>query len=268
MSEERKRSEDEAQETASAGLGFLEEWLRVQEKKVGIHRARILTENDGTRSSAVSFLQKALLHHYEDPKLTADRLEFHGHKKCAELFREKLPEIPTLRSGELGEVIATELAERMLGFTVPIRRLRWKDGRNVPLRGDDLVAFIADANSPTRYLKGESKSYQELSSSVLEKADEQLLADSGRPTRHSVMFVADRLREKGDHELAAMLETHLLDSFRGCDIEHLLFAMCGNSPDTMVSTHLSSRGEPLCHAVALRVVDHQEFIASVYEKRP
>ena len=133
------------------------------------------------------------------------------------------------------------------------------------LRGDDLVAFSVSDEGLVTYLKGESKSRQRLSASVLKEADEKLLEDYGRPCRHSVIFVASRLYESGDDETAGTLEAHLLDSFRGCRIEHLLFAFSGNPSATLLRDQLSGRPGPLCHAVGLVVDDHQEFIASAYE---
>jgi hypothetical protein len=37
------------------------------------------------------------------------------------------------------EILATELVEEEIGLRVPVRRLRYKDGRNMPMRGDDFI---------------------------------------------------------------------------------------------------------------------------------
>lgn len=250
---------------ANADGDIFTDWISLKRKRIGRHRRILLEEQDGQRSVILEKLREVARAHYVDPATAAERLKKHGAAKTAELLREMLPETKKARSGELGEILATEVAVHVMEFTVPIRRLRWKDGRNMALRGDDLVAFAVNDEGPVTYLKGESKSRLRLSPSVLKEADEKLLEDHGRPGRHSVIFVANRLYEFGDNKTAGMLEAHLLDSFRGCRVEHLLFALSGNPSATLLRDQLSGRPAPPCHAVGFVVDDHQEFIASVYE---
>ena len=50
-----------------------------------------------------------------------------------------------MRSGDLGEIYATEWidsSERRL--RAPIKRLRWKDHRNMAMRGDDVIGILQD----------------------------------------------------------------------------------------------------------------------------
>ena len=262
-----KRTKKRKPPSSSLSTGsFLDQWLSISRRTISGHRRVLLTERTEKRIGILDELRGVLRSHYVDPAVTEARLKVHGATKTAELLRDMLPETARTRSGELGEVLATEMAVRVLGFTVPIFRLRWKDGRNMALRGDDLVAFLVADGKPTRYMKGESKSRATLTAGVLEEADDKLLEDDGRPSRHSVLFVAHRLYEQDDNATAQMLEGHLLNSFRGCRIEHLLFALSGNSPGTLLRNHLSNRPKPKCHAVGMHVDDHQQFIASVYEE--
>jgi hypothetical protein len=52
-----------------------------------------------------------------------------GYNAAATILRERLPRSKTVRSGDLGEILASEFVEERLGFNVPIRRMRYKDGR-------------------------------------------------------------------------------------------------------------------------------------------
>jgi hypothetical protein len=141
------------------------------------------------------------------------------------ILREMLPKTKAARSGDFGEMLATEVAEQTLGFTVPLRRLRWKDGRNMALRGDDIVGIRVDSKGKLiGLLKGESKSYAKLTAAVIEKAGEALDRERGRPSRHGALFSATRLRETGDDRdsaLAAQLEEAAVVGFSGTAVEHL-----------------------------------------------
>ena len=49
-----------------------------------------------------------------------------------------MPQTPKGLSGDLGEISSRpELVEEELGLRVPVRRLRYKDDRNMAMRGDD-----------------------------------------------------------------------------------------------------------------------------------
>jgi hypothetical protein len=134
------------------------------------------------------------------------------------------------------------------------------------LRGDDILGII-HKSGVLWILKGESKSRVALSRAVINEASDALNRDQGRPTRHSVIFVAERLRDKGNHILAEELEQAVLSSFHGIEVEHMLFVLCGNKPQALLDDHLLSiQNEPhKRHAVGLRIADHGDFIRLLYE---
>lgn len=226
----------------------------------------LLHKKDEIWDALLASLREIVRDHYVAPDITAKRLEDLGSPKTAALLREHLPTSKRARSADLGEVIATEVAESQLGFEVPIRRLRWKDGREMALRGDDLVGISRGQNKKLRFLKGESKSRAAMTSTVINEAAEALERDKGRPTRHSVLFVAGRLREKGNDKLATELEAALLQSFRGYAVEHLLFTLSGNNPKDLLSQHLEAcKNQKRCrHAVGIRIKEHGKLITELY----
>lgn len=223
-------------------------------------------ERDGSRASVLDELRELVRGHYVDPKLTVKRIASLGAPKTASLLREHVPTRKNARSGDLGEVLATELAEQELNYDVPIRRLRWKDGRDMALRGDDIIGVARNSNNELLLLKGESKSRAKLSTDVLEEAGSALDSDRGRPTRHSVLFVADRLREFGDDKLAEELEEAVLASFRGIPVAHMLFVLTGGPPKNLLKTHLNgaAKKKRVRHAVGVRIRDHEKFIELLY----
>jgi len=245
----------------------LARWLTAQSKDVRHHKLLLLSERDGLREKVAGELRGILRDHYVSPAITAKRLAELGAPKTAELLKAHIPKTKTARSGDLGEILATEIAERLMKFRVPIRRLRWKDGRNMALRGDDIVAVARASATSLKFLKGESKSRANLNSAAVEEACESLDRDGGRPSRHSVLFVAERLRERGEDALARELESAVLQSFRSAIVEHLLFAVSGNNPETHLNDHLTAcKKKRVRHAVGVHIKDHVAFIKNMYSK--
>lgn len=238
------------------------QWLDVSTSAVGRHSLRVLTERNSSRSAVLDDLRELVRGHYVDPKHTARRVASLGGLKTAALLRAHVPTGKKARSGDLGEVLATEIAEQVLEYNVPIRRLRWKDGREMALRGDDIIGVARNGKNKLLLLKGESKSRATLSTAVLDEAGGALDCDRGRPTRHSVLFVAERLREFGEHDLAEELEEAVLASFRGTPVAHMLFVLTGGPPKNLLTTHLkgAARKKRVRHAVGVRIKDHAKFI--------
>jgi len=204
--------------------------------------------------------------HYVDPEHTAKRVASLGAPKTAALLRAYVPTGKKARSGDLGEVLATEIAEQLLEYNVPIRRLRWKDGREMALRGDDIIGVARGENDELLLLKGEAKSRATLSTAVLDEAGVALDSARGRPTRHSVLYVAGRLRDFGRDDLAEELEEAALASFRGTPVAHMLFVLTGGPPKDLLKTHLvrSARKKRVRHAVGVRIMDHADFISLLF----
>ena len=113
------------------------------------------------------------------PELWSKRVEDLGAPETAQILQELLPNTKRSRSGDAGEILATEVAEEKLCYEVPIRRLRWKDGRDAALRGDDIVGVANDAEGKVRFLKGEAKSRVALSAGTVKEASEALDRDMG-----------------------------------------------------------------------------------------
>ena len=234
---------------------------------IGRHSLLLLAESAGTREAELPRLRDLVRDHYIDPKTTAKRIASLGAPKTAAILREHIPTKKKARSGDLGEILATEVAEQQLNYGVPIRRLRWKDGREMALRGDDIIGFAHDNDKKLLMLKGESKSRVALSTAVLDEAGGALDSDRGRPTRHSVLFVAERLREAEDDDLAEELERAVLDSFRGIPIAHMLFVLTGGSPKNLLTAHLTgiAKKKRVRHAVGVQITDHGTFIELLFE---
>ena len=143
-----------------------------------------------------------------------------------------MPRSSRARSGELGEILATELVEDHFEFEVPIRRLRYKDGREMALRRDDFLGLELDAQQNLHFLKGESKSRANLANATILEARKALSRDDGRTTATSLLFVADRLMEgEGERRQMGRRIRNEVAS-RAAPPErtgHMLFTLSGNA---------------------------------------
>ena len=248
----------------------LKRWLTTNSSSVGKHPLHLMTEQVGVRTAVLDEVRSIVRTHFMSPKIASQRVAVLGAPATAKILRELIPKTKAARSGDFGEVLATEVAEQTLGFIVPVRRLRWKDGRNMALRGDDIVGVRTDAKGKlVAILKGESKSYATLTNAVVDKAAEALDRDRGRPGRHAVLFVATRLRETlrdEDAALAAQLEGAVVASFSGCTVEQFLFALTGSDPNVLLTNHLTatSKKKKPRHAVGVQIADHAGFIKLLF----
>ena len=253
---------------SSAGnVDFFDRWLSIKMTNIGNHVLLVYTENQGSCDEIIDELRDVVRSHYVSPEITAKRLAELGATATAEFLREHLPITKKARSGDLGEILATELTERKLGFSVPVRRLRLKDGRDTALRGDDIIAIARDINGHLKFLKGESKSRARLTSNVVKEAADALDRDCGRPNRHTVIFVAERLRERGDDELAHDLEMALSHSFSKNSVDHLLFTVSSNDPDKPLHDHLGGcTNKARRHAVGVCIFEHGKFVNQLFSE--
>lgn len=227
-----------------------------------------LTEKQSGRISIQSELVTIVRSHYDDLARIADAIAELGRPAAAAVLRERLPRSKTARSGDLGEIMATELVEERTGFKVPIRRLRYKDGREMALRGDDFIGVQLTSDGVLRLLKGEAKSKARLGKQTIAKARQALERDSGRCTPISLLFVADRLLDHGgqDEDLGRALRAEVARrALSPLETDHVLFTCSANAPPAALRADLQEAGSDRRHIVVnLRLSDHQAFISTIY----
>lgn len=250
---------------------MLNEWLQIDEDRRDARKTLFtLFEQDGGRDAVSDRLIDRIRCHYDDLENIADDVARLGFCGAARIFRKRLPKSAKARSGEMGEILATEFAEFQTSFRIPVRRLRYKDQRDCALRGDDFLGIDIDDQNRLSYLKGEAKSGQGIYSNVVTDARNRLSQDDGRPTPISLLFVADRLLEGDgeDKKLGQRIrDAFALDEISPCMITHGLFTLSGNQPQGILATDLDAADDRHAHISAnLYIVDHQNFIEAMYEQ--
>lgn len=219
----------------------------------------ILHEDEGGRETIWDELIDTVESHFLDPE-PYRRL---GLPQLAKLLETKLPTSRTARSGDLGEILGSEYVEQETGYSLFIKRLRWKDGRNVSLRGDDLIGLATSDVRPIRVLKGEAKSRIGLSRSVVCEAITKLEENHGEPGPHTLTWLSDRLSGLGrTAEADAVLGVFFSDLDVG-RLFHLIFTLSGNDPTAAFSNHAAGSVER--ELVGLVVQDHKGFVDQVFK---
>lgn len=253
-------------------MALFDNWCVLSGEEAGVRRYLTLTEKEGGRDAIIEQLGEIVRSHYDRLDRIADDVQELGYQVASAILRELLPTTPRARAGDFGEVLASELAEDMLEFEVPVRRMRFKDGREVPMRGDDFIGvnYCAD-DGGLWLLKGEAKSRGTLNKTTITEARQALDRNDGRCTPSSLLFVASRLMDSDDAGQAALgrlIRTEVgKKTLPRNRIDHALFTLSGNGPIAALledyNAAQTGRGQAV---VNLHIADYSDFIQQVYEQ--
>lgn len=249
---------------------FFKKWFVHSREDIKQTSLWIVQEGTNNRNSLIPELVGVVRSHYDDLVRIAEDIADLGFKHAEKILKARLPQTKTARSGDLGEILATEFAEEEFNFRIPIRRLRYKDGREMALRGDDFIGLRYSKASGLYLLKGESKSRLKLSTTTIKEARDVLNRDNGRCTPISLAFISDRLLDSSnsdDRKIGKILREELAtDTLQPDRITHALITISGNSPADLLRDDLkaadSSRQQ---NVVNIYIPDHADFIKLTFE---
>lgn len=242
-------------------------WGERKETTVNRHKQTVITAVAEGEETALTELAPVIRDHYAAPDRIAHILEKFGKDKSATYVREKMPTSKTARSADMGEILCTEYIDANTEYAVPVKRLRWKEHREMAMRGEDAIGVLVTEDGPIRFLKVEAKSREALSTKTVTEARGALDSFGGYPSVGGLGYVADRLYEEGDEDLADLITAaQLEESISARRIAHMLFAFSGNDPGKFLKADLTAYGGQFRQgSVGLRIKKHQEFIASAYD---
>lgn len=248
-------------------MARIKTWVTFHREDVGQHELVHMSADGTSVGNGVDWAAATIPRHYASGHEIASVLESLGKADAAKFLLGKVPVGVRARSGELGEIIGTQYATRELGYRM-LPRLRWKDSREMPMRGDDLLGVRLEMGGSLAFLKGEAKSRAYLSKTTLNEAEAALLREHGRPSAHSLSFLASRLFEIGEIELSNRIKAAMLQSrIAQKQVTHLLFTFTGNNPRKLLREHTRSyKGRVRRLVVGLQVYEHQNFIRDVFKK--
>jgi hypothetical protein len=246
------------------------DWCVSVDQPVGNHFRRVMTGQTASLPTGIQATAAIVPDHYASEEQVARALARLGKPAAAALIEGKLPTTKAIRSGDLGEIYATEWIDAHSGgYSAPIKRLRWKDHRNMAMRGDDVIGILQDPQSQRlSFLKTEAKSRAALTTQVLTDARAGLDKDGGLPSAHALSFISARLLELGNLPLADAIDDALLKhGIPAQSVRHLLFTFSGNAPEALLTASLQAYPGPFNQwGIGLHVAGHAAFIGAVYDQ--
>ena len=140
-------------------MELYKKWCKSAKEKDKRKRYWTYVEKEGGRDKIRDELIRTIRSHYDQLERIAEDVDRLGYKGASIILKAAMPQTAKGRSGDLGEILAVELVEEEIGLRVPVRRLRYKDGRNMAMRGDDFIGAGYDLKGKKLWLlKGEAKS--------------------------------------------------------------------------------------------------------------
>lgn len=246
------------------------DWCVSVDEQVGNHFRRVMTVQAANITTGIQTTAAIVPGHYAAEEHVARALARLGKPAAAALIHGKLPTTKAIRSGDLGEIYATEWIDaHSNGYRAPIKRLRWKDHRNMAMRGEDVIGIFQDPNTQRLYfLKTEAKSRVKLNAQVLTEARAGLDKNGGLPSAHALTFISARLLELNNLPLADAIDDALLkQGIPLQNVRHLLFTFSGNTPEALLTASLQTYLGPIFQlGVGLHVDGHAAFIGAVYDQ--
>ena len=207
--------------------------------------------------------------HYLSPNFLEDIFRVLGKDGVANKLASILPTDSKIKSGDLGEILATEWINTEVDeYNVPIKKLRWKDSLNMAMRGEDAIGIsINEKTQNISFIKVEAKSRRQADISTIREARVGLDKDAGLPTAHAITFISFRLYEQDPNSLESALFLKLVYSnIRPESVSHLLFVFSGNSLEKQFADSLPEYAGTFKQAyVNLSVNNHPGFIQDVYD---
>lgn len=246
------------------------DWCDSADTPLGNHHVRVMTGRPADAAIGIQVTATAVPAHYAAEERIAAALARLGKVAAAQMITNLLPQTPQIRSGDLGEIYATEWIDAHSGYRAPIKRLRWKDHRNMAMRGDDVIGMLLDpATQRLRFLKTEAKSRIDLRAQTLEEARTGLDKDGGLPSSHALSFISARLMELGtDAALVDAIDEALYrHGIPPESVKHLLFTFSGNSPQALLTQALQAYPGSFGQlGIGLHVDGHAAFVGAVYDR--
>ncbi|MET4323975.1 hypothetical protein ABIC02_007767 [Bradyrhizobium sp. RT5a] len=251
-------------------MARFKDWCDSLDGKVGTHHRRVMTGKTAMLDAGIEATAAVVPGHYASEERVVHALRRLGKKGAAKLIEDKLPTTKQIRSGDLGEIFATEWIDAYGGgFRAPVKRLRWKDHRNMAMRGDDVIGMkLDDKTQRLLFLKTEAKSCGNLTVQVLAEARAGLDKDGGLPSAHALTFISECLFGMNEIQMVdAIDDAQRKYRISAQSVTHLLFVFTGNAPEKMLTTALQNYSGLIGQwGIGLHVNDHGKFIAAVYDK--
>jgi len=241
---------------------LFKKWLKTAGAKTP-SGVTVYTERPASRAIGLSTLMKLVADHFVGESTI---LQAGGYAKSAAIIANSLPTNKRTRSGDLGELLATEYLNSETSYVVPIKKLRWKSDRQMAMHGNDVIGVDTKVK-PICVIKGECKSRATLSKSTVDEAATSLDLHDGRPNPSTLAFITKRLYEdKRDAEAKIFQDLQCEGAIAAKNVRHLIFVLAGNDPSALLAKIPKSKHPGIKReGTAIVIGDHGGFVTLVYQ---
>lgn len=239
---------------------LFEKWLKAV--STPNQEVALYWERHGARTVGLTMLKGLLADHFVGEETI---VKAGGFTKAAAIIANSLPDDKKTRSGDLGELLATEYVNSETSFVVPMKKLRWKSDRQMPMHGNDVIGVDSTGNT-VRVLKCECKSRAAFGKAAVDESVKTLDLHDGRPNPSTLAFITKRLYEDRQDNVANIFrDLQCAGTISARNMTHMIFALSGNDP----SKHLADGPKPKQGGIkrenaAIMIEDHGTFVAEVY----
>jgi len=220
---------------------FAESLLSNDESSTNGVSHRCLVEN-GSRDVFLNYMTLALQNHHISPEALERRRDLIEtlQIKDAPMLVSPFPKNITTQKGNFAEVFLAEYLCTTTEAELPIYRLRYNPNVEQSMKGDDVLLFDMDSD-PVRIIVGESKFRGIPDKKAVVDIVEGLVRSNRTGLPISLMFVAERLFEVGNSELAQKVQNcAVLFLTNQLQIDYVGFLMSNYNAKNVVNTHTSS----------------------------
>jgi hypothetical protein len=197
----------------------------------------------------------------------AERLATLGYEGVAQFILSELPRDDRTRKGNFGEIVASEHLMQRHGYTMPVLKIRFRDSYNLPMRGEDIVAFEMDAEHRIkRVIIGEAKTIQSFRRATLTDAHERLRV-AYRPRPMTLSMLAEILYDRGNDSLAREIDS-VSDRLmkRGFPRSNWIFMITGRqTEDAFRSLEEQDDLVPDLNCMSLALNELTEFVNDLFD---
>lgn len=146
-----------------------------------------------------AYISDTLRDETHDPQFLKDAADFFGWDRVRHLIQAGLPTQASARRGEFGEAIAGLIVSVLVGFHIPVRKLRYKISASQSLPRTDVLGIrLDDRGEIDAVCIVESKLRTGADTSYAVSGYKQLHEEVENTLNDILLFVAERLYERSD----------------------------------------------------------------------
>ncbi len=230
---------------------------------------RELAISDAKVNDAIQLLRPALIRHHASAEMIK-----RDNRKIASLKGlgytlddanvQRFPTHSDTQKGNLTEVFLAEYIGASSGADIPIYRLRHNPNVEQSMKGDDVLAFDFRGRKP-RIIIGEAKFRGVPSKAAVEEIIKGLNSSYQGGLPASLQFVADRLYESGQDELADQVENCALQMANGnLNLNYVGILLSNQNSANPINNHADSNISELV-MISLAMSRPNELVTACFE---